>query len=218
MAFMKTDIIYRQLAWFYDLTFKVLLEEGHIKTQEKLQSEKTGKQVLKVAELGIGPGHSFPHYPSGTELWGIDVSEDMVKMAQKRASDYPNIDFHLSVMDAMNTTLPSESFDMVISFSVITVVDSPEKLLQEACRLCRPGGKIIIVGRLKRPGVFDLLWRNVTNRLTLFLFGFKMTLDEKVYDAIASQVKIVEHRKINHVGPFALSDMMVLEKSNTLEG
>ena len=206
---MKTDFIFRQFAWFYDLTFKYLLEGGHKETARELSEG----QCLKVAELGVGPGHSLPYYPDGTELYGIDVSSEMIEMARKRAGKYPNLKPFLEVMDATNTSFPENFFDVVVSFSVITVVDKPESLLKEALRICKPGGKIYIIGRMKRQGVVDKFHQRFTNRITMFLFGYRTTLDQKVYEAISREATIIERRLVNQIGPIALSDMMILRKN-----
>lgn len=207
---MKTDFIYRQFAWLYDYPFGVLLKEGHVLASSEIR--RSG--AIKIAELGIGPGHSLAYYPTGTELTGIDLSDQMVNKARERLKEMPGITAELAVMDATNTTLPDNTYDLVTSFSVITVVDDPAALLKEAVRICKPGGTILIVGRLERPGVFDRVWRTATHRLSLFLFGFATTMKPDVYDSIADEVKILRREQVNHVGPwFTLSDIMILEKN-----
>ncbi|MFH1965233.1 MAG: class I SAM-dependent methyltransferase [Acidobacteriota bacterium] len=206
---MKTDYIFRQLAWFYDLTFRYPLKGGHRETARELR--ECGS--LKVAELGVGPGHSLPYYPDGTELYGVDVSSEMIKMARKRAGKYPNLKPRLEVMDATNTSFPENFFDVVISFSVITVVDQPESLLKEALRICKPGGKIFIVGRMKRQGLADKFHQKIMSPVTLLLFGYRTTLDQKIYEVISRDVTILERRLVNYIGPVALSDMMILRKN-----
>jgi len=206
---MKTDFIYRQFAWLYDLTFKHLLRGGHEETARELEESR----FLRVAELGVGPGNSFPYYPDGTELYGVDVSSEMIELARKKAARYPGLSPRLEVMDATNTTYPDDFFDAVISFSVITVVDHPENLLREALRICKPGGKIFIIGRMKRRGLVDKFHQKVTSRLTLALFGFRTTLDQKIYEVLEPDVTILERRLVNFIGPVALSDMMILQKN-----
>lgn len=205
---MKTDFIYRQLAWLYDYPGGVLLREGHLKVAEAIKAE----HGMRVVELGIGPGHSLVYYPPGTDLTGIDISPNMIAKAKERLAALPHLNARLEVMDATHTNLPDDSFDLVVSFSVITVVDHPEKLLKEAVRLCKPGGKIIIVGRLKRPGLGDWIWQKLSNRVSLLLFGFGTNMDASVYDSILSKVDILSREQVNHVGPFTLSDLMTLKK------
>ncbi len=206
---MKTDFIYRQFAWLYDYPFGVLLKEGHVLASGEIR--RSG--AIKIAELGIGPGHSLAYYPTGTELTGIDISAQMVQKARERLAEMPGIKADLAVMDATNTTLPDNTYDLVVSFSVITVVDDPVALLREAVRICKPGGKIMIVGRLERPGLFDKVWRTCTHELSLFLFGFGTTMKPNVYESIADEVTFVRREQVNHVGPwFTLSDIMIMEK------
>ena len=51
-------------------------------------------------------------------------------------------------MDALNLTFADNSFDYVTVFHAVTVVPDPIRMLTEAKRVCRPGGKIIIVNHL----------------------------------------------------------------------
>ena len=48
-------------------------------------------------------------------------------------------------MDALNLTFADNSFDYVTAFHTVTVVPDPIRMLAEAKRVCRPGGKIVIV-------------------------------------------------------------------------
>jgi len=215
---MKNEFIYNQLSWLYDVPFGLTLREGHeIAAQEIEAAQARCQGEFKVAELGVGPGHSLPFYPEGTHLTGIDLSESMVKKANERLHNFPKISGEIKMMDATETDLPDNTYDLVTSFSVITVVNQPEKLLKEAVRICKPGGRILIVGRLQRRGLFDLIFRNLTDQLTQHTLGFGTKLNQNVYDAIAGQVKFIERKPVNHIGPFfSLSDMMILEKVKSL--
>lgn len=206
---MKTDFIYRQLAWLYDYPGGVLLRGGHVVVGKELEQ----KPGLKIAELGIGPGHSLAYYPKGTELTAIDISPEMIAKAKERLAELPEITAELSVMDATKTTLPDNAYDVVVSFSVITVVDRPEDLLREAVRICKPGGLIYVVGRLARPGISDTIFRTLSHRVSLFLFGFGTKMHKNVYNVIARHVEIVKRIPVNHVGKYALSDLMILRKN-----
>lgn len=205
---MKTDFIYRQLAWLYDYPGGVLLRGGHVVVGKELAKE----QNPKIAELGIGPGHSLAYYPAGTELTGIDISPEMIEKANQRLAEHPEITADLRVGDATNTLLPDNAFDVVVSFSVITVVDHPEALLKEAVRICKPGGKIYIVGRLDRPGVGDAIFRALTHEFSLFFLGFGTKMHKNIYNVISRYVDIVKRVPVNHVGTFPISDLMILRK------
>jgi hypothetical protein len=66
---------------------------------------------------------------------------------------------------------------------------------------------------MKRQGLIDKFHQKVTSRITMFLFGYRTTLDQKVYESIAHDVTIIERRLVNYIGPIALSDMMILRKN-----
>src|SRR4030095_12791582 len=101
-----------------------------------------GAQVLA---LGGGPDCPFPAYPRHCEVTGIDLAADMLGRA--RAKIAKNTWFHLQVMemDALNLTFEGNSFDSVTAFHTVTVVPDPIRRLAEANRVCRPGGKIVII-------------------------------------------------------------------------
>src|SRR5262250_2544583 len=54
---------------------------------------------------------------------------------------------HLRVlaMKALDLDFPENTFDYVMAFRVVTVVPDPVQMVAEAKRVCKPGGKIVIV-------------------------------------------------------------------------
>ncbi|MCZ6623773.1 MAG: methyltransferase domain-containing protein [Deltaproteobacteria bacterium] len=99
----------------------------------------------RVLELGAGTGTSFPAYPRHCEVIGIDLAPDMLARAQGKIRK--NGWTHLKVleMDALHLEFPDDCFDYVMAFHVVTVVPNPIRMIKEAQRVCRPGGRIVIV-------------------------------------------------------------------------
>ena len=99
----------------------------------------------RVLELGAGTGTSFPAYPRHCEVIGIDLAPDMLARAQGKIRE--NGWTHLKVleMDALHLEFPDDCFDYVMAFHVVTVVPNPIRMIKEAQRVCRPGGRIVIV-------------------------------------------------------------------------
>jgi phosphatidylethanolamine/phosphatidyl-N-methylethanolamine N-methyltransferase len=99
----------------------------------------------KVLEVGAGTGTSFPAYPTHCQVTGIDLAPDMLARAQRKIRE--NGWTHLTVieMNALDLDFPDNSFDYVMAFHVVTVVPDPVRMIAEAKRVCKPGGKIVIV-------------------------------------------------------------------------
>jgi phosphatidylethanolamine/phosphatidyl-N-methylethanolamine N-methyltransferase len=99
----------------------------------------------KVLEVGAGTGTSFPAYPTHCQVTGIDLAPDMLARAQRKIRD--NGWTHLTVieMNALDLDFHDNSFDYVMAFHVVTVVPDPVRMIAEAKRVCKPGGKIVIV-------------------------------------------------------------------------
>ena len=133
--------IYSEYALLYDKTFGKLFYDRIRLVVESLKIP-SGARIL---ELGVGTGTSFPAYPRHCEVIGIDLAADM--LAQARAKIAKNTWHHLQVkeMNALNLTFPDNSFDYVTAFHTVTVVPDPIRMLAEAKRVCRPGGKIVII-------------------------------------------------------------------------
>lgn len=102
-----------------------------------------GRDVL---EIGVGTGLSFSDYRASNRVTGIDASPEMVDRARERlrSGRFPHVE-SVEVMDAHALTFPDASFDVVVGQFVITLVENPERVLDEAFRMLRPGGSIVLV-------------------------------------------------------------------------
>jgi phosphatidylethanolamine/phosphatidyl-N-methylethanolamine N-methyltransferase len=133
--------IYSEYAAFYDKTFGRIFYE-QISRAIKSLGIPPGARVL---ELGIGTGTSLPAYPRHCEVIGIDLAGDMLAHARQKIVKNNWSHFQVIKMDALNLSFAPNSFDYVTAFHTVTVVPDPVRMLAEAKRVCRPGGKIVIV-------------------------------------------------------------------------
>ena len=75
----------------------------------------------KVLDVGSGPGvmiEDFVH-SHGCEYWGIDVSEDMIRVGLQKYSEEPRVHFALGYIE--NLDFGDNFFDAVICMGVITM-------------------------------------------------------------------------------------------------
>lgn len=102
----------------------------------------------RVLDMGTGPGEPAisiaGQVGASGRVTGIDLSENMVSIAQRvaHARGRENVEFR--VMDCGALEFPNESFDAVISSFGFQIFTDPEKAAREALRVLRPGGRIAV--------------------------------------------------------------------------
>ncbi|OPY50232.1 MAG: hypothetical protein A4E48_02014 [Methanosaeta sp. PtaU1.Bin060] len=100
---------------------------------------KTGKKVLDV---GAGTGFlSIMLAEMGHNVVGVDLSEEMIKVAKKKIGDR-GLKVALRVADAENLPFDSGSFDAVVNRAVLWTLPNPERALTEWKRVLQPGGHL----------------------------------------------------------------------------
>ena len=99
----------------------------------------------KVLEVGAGTGTSFPAYPPHCEITGVDLAPDMLARARQKIQENGWSHIKVMEMNALDLKFPDNIFDYVMAFQVVTVVPDPVRMISEAKRVCKPGGRIVIV-------------------------------------------------------------------------
>ena len=99
----------------------------------------------EVLEVGVGTGIALPLYPPHCKITGIDLSEGMLKVAQERIDKYRLNHVTLQRMDAGQMDFEDNSFDLVMAAYVVTAVPDYRKVVSEMIRVCRPGGRIVML-------------------------------------------------------------------------
>lgn len=137
-------VAYDRWAPVYDLVFGAVFERGRRASIDA--AERIGGRIL---EVGVGTGVSLPDYSRKNRIFGVDISEGMLRKAQERVSELglTNVE-GLAVMDAEHLDFPDNSFDVVVAQYVVTAVPNPEAALDEFARVLKPGGEIVIVTRI----------------------------------------------------------------------
>lgn len=206
-----TKNVYDNLSTFYDKLFFVLIP-GHKKAGAYIKQE----EIKDVLEVGIGTGLTLPHYAPGVKIMGIDMSAQMLNGARKRLPEFPHLSVELKEMDAQELVFDDNSFSCTYAPSLMTVVPDPNKLLTEMIRVTKPGGKVIVISHFEGKRVQDRLFGRAVAPFTKKLFGFRMDLKLDIFDQ-AKGAQVVMKKKVNPVGPYCLSHMVVLEKKALAE-
>ncbi|MGE5141315.1 MAG: class I SAM-dependent methyltransferase [Rudaea sp.] len=102
---------------------------------------------LDILDIGCGAGNMIHHLSRYGRVKGIEVDARPVRMAQQRGYDVRQADATQRIPFA------DGSFDLVTALDVIEHVDQDHRILEEAYRVLRPGGCVLVT-----TPAFQWLW------------------------------------------------------------
>ena len=183
--------VYENIAWFYDLTFGPALHPGRVDAIQRM-AIKPGDRVL---EVGVGTAINAALYPTDCSVTGIDLSSSMLEKARERVARKSVRNVRLLQMDAANLKFADDTFDIVYAPYVISVVPDPVAVTREMCRVCRPGGRIVILNHFRSKSQVGARLERMIAPFTLYL-GFKSDLDLPAF-LVQADLKPVSIEKVN---------------------
>lgn len=99
---------------------------------------------LRVADIGCGIGNAASLIaPYVKHVVGIDRESSMLQQAKERPDLAPNIEFIEG--DAVHLPLENQSLDVAMLCLVLHHIESVKNAIEEACRIVKDGGKILII-------------------------------------------------------------------------
>jgi phosphatidylethanolamine/phosphatidyl-N-methylethanolamine N-methyltransferase len=155
----KTSAMYDVWSKFYDYSFGACVRRRQWKAVQTLDA-KAGDKVL---DLGVGTGMTLAHYPKDVEVVGLDLSPGMLAKAKKKVAALELENVRLVLGDAMHPPFEEGSFDHVLVTHVISVVSDPVRLLANAKRMAKPGGRVVILNHFQSPTGFVRFFERVLN-------------------------------------------------------
>ncbi len=164
--------VYEKIARVYDLTFGPTLHPGRLVALEQM-GITPGDRIL---EVGIGTGINVSLYPRHCHVTGIDFSAKMLEKARERVARKGLSNVSLHEMDAARLSFADGSFDIVYAPYVISVVSDPVRVVREMRRVCRPGGKIIVLNHFRSLNPILSRIERAISPFTVHI-GFKADLD-----------------------------------------
>jgi ubiquinone/menaquinone biosynthesis C-methylase UbiE len=133
---------YNHLASVYDRRWKNYIAH----TLSFLKSWAEISPIDSVLDVACGTGELerllLSDY-STLKIVGVDISEEMLAIAEEKCRVYPQVSFH----NASASALPfaNNSFDVIVSANSFHYFDDPLAALMEMQRVLKPNGKVVIL-------------------------------------------------------------------------
>jgi len=195
--------VYSDFAHFYDRLWGRVFVDRERAVIESL-GLRPGQRVL---EVGVGTGISLDAYPPYVHVVGIDPSPEMLEQAKTKVGENQLKNVELRQGDALNLDMPDVSFDVVCAFHVITVVPDPVRMMTEMYRVCKPGGRIVIINHFRSENPVLGFLVGIANPITKHL-GFSSLL--RYRDVIDGVPLKVERR--DKTSRYSVHTIIVLRK------
>jgi phosphatidylethanolamine/phosphatidyl-N-methylethanolamine N-methyltransferase len=168
--------VYERISSVYDFTFGPALHPGRVDAIERM-AIRAGDRVL---EVGVGTGINAALYPRDCAVTGIDFSAPMLVKARKR----------IRRKGVSNVRLLE-----IYAPYVISVVPDPVAVAREMCRVCRPGGRVVILNHFRSMSRVGSWLEKIIAPFTLYI-GFKSDVDLPAF-LVQADLKPVSIEKVN---------------------
>ena len=194
---------YNRIAPVYEFMEGLIERSRYGKWRELLWSGVEGTHIL---EVGVGTGKNFPYYPLNAEITAVDFSEKMLRRAKDKASKQ-KVKVRLQQMDVQKLEFKDNTFDTVVTSFVFCSVPDPVRGLTEGERVCKPGGKVVLLEHVLSANRIMAWLMNLANPLAVRMFGANINRRtaenvsksglavEQVTDLGAGIFKLIEARK-----------------------
>jgi phosphatidylethanolamine/phosphatidyl-N-methylethanolamine N-methyltransferase len=164
--------VYEKLAKVYDLIFGPTLHHGRLVAIDRMAIRARDR----VLEVGVGTGINTTLYPTNCSVTGIDLSSSMLEKARERVRREGLRHVRLHEMDAAHLIFADDSFDVVYAPYLVSVVPDPVQVVKEMRRVCKPGGKIVILNHFRSANPILSRAERAISPFTVHI-GFKSDLD-----------------------------------------
>ncbi len=153
----KVNSLFARIAPRYDLINDLQSFGLHRLWKRRLARLADSRPGLRALDLCCGTGDvAFALARAGAEVTGLDFSEEMLAVANRRKSSAGTSPIEFLHGDALKTPFPDAHFDIVtLSYGLRNLADFAGGL-REMHRVTRPGGRLVILDFGKPP---HPLWR-----------------------------------------------------------
>lgn len=129
------------VATFYDMATDIVNKKCNQQVSNLVAKYIEAKD--KVLECACGTGLLTEQiYPLCQSIIATDFSSSMLQQTKKKCTKATNLS--LEMVDIMVLPYPDDTFDKVVAGNVLHLLPDPMKAVKELCRVCKPGGEVIL--------------------------------------------------------------------------
>ena len=191
MDLRKIERVYTGYARVYNRIFGTIFQ----RSREAAIHDLNVQPDERVLEVGVGTGLCLPFYPAHCRITGVDLSDGMLARARDLVRSRKLSHVKLFRMDAGAMDFPDGSFDTVVAAYVVTAVPDHRKVMSEMIRVCRPGGRIMLLNHFTHDAKLIAAFEKAISPLCKHI-GFRTDLS--VADVLDGWPIIMQrHEKVN---------------------
>ena len=171
----------------------------HIKTVENTKKYLNVGDV--VLDYGCATGTVAIEIADNVkEVHGIDISSKMIEAAKRKVSERKSAKIDFAQSTIFDERLKKESFDVILAFNILHLLEDTQKVMQRINELLKPGGLIIsstaCMGENRASSISILLFLVMKIGLVPDMRFFKIS---ELEDSIANgNFQIVETESLTH--------------------
>lgn len=168
-------------------------------------------------DIGAGTGtYSIWLGKKGLNVTALDQSTEMMKVAKDKA-EKEGLNINRILGDAHNLPFSDNTFDLVISVTAIEFMDNPKRVLEEAMRVLKPNGKLVI-GVLTKESPWGELYQAVAKENPNNLFAkAHLYTEEEIADLLPYSYTIKKGLYIEPKQEFNLDEANKIEMEKQRE-
>ena len=113
--------------------------------EERMGELIGGRDIDLLVDLGTGTGRMLEIFGArASRAVGFDISPDMLTIARAKLDELAAENCQVRQGDCANVPLEDNVADIVILHQVLHFLDDPQRAVNEAARITRPGGCVLI--------------------------------------------------------------------------
>jgi len=171
------------------------------------------KSGMKILDVGCGTGNfSIKLAEMGCEVIGIDVSEEMLDQARKKAKE-KGLNIEFKIMDVYNLDFPDKTFDGVLSMAAFEFIKEPQKAYNEMYRIIKHNSHMLIGTINKESNWGELYLSKPFQENSIFKYAdFKSMSDLKALNS----AEVIDSGECLFIPPNTKEDDVSMELENKL--